>query len=239
MFLLRRLFFPNHPVTLEWQMFHLLNRDRRQHGLKPLFMQEDLRKVARKHSKDMAKQDYFEHENLYGQTHADRYKEAQISDVHSGENLAKIAGYSYPAHRAEIGLMNSPGHRANILTKEFNCVGIGLHKSEDGIFYFTQNFAHRELLFERAPKKEVLMKQGLLLQFRPLGSARQGVYKIHEGLRVIQEKGFPIREKSNRLELRFPRAGIFLVQIYTGRLEERNLKLSNEFEVRVRKGWLW
>ncbi len=220
-------------------MFHLLNRDRRRQGLSGLFMQEDLRKVARKHSKDMARQDYFEHENLFGQTHADRYKEAHISDVHSGENLAKIAGYSYPAHRAEDGLMNSPGHRANILTKEFNCVGIGLHKSENGVFYFTQNFAHRDLLFLRNPGKDLLLQKGLLLKFRPLGSARQGVYKIQEGLKLVETKGFPIKQGLNTLSLRFPRPGSYTIQIYTGKLTDQNLKLSNQFEVYVRKGWLW
>lgn len=234
-YIFRSIFFPNSLRTIEWTMLRLVNRDRKRHGLKSLFMQWDLRVVARKHSKDMAQKDYFEHENLLGKSHADRYKEAQISDVISGENLAKIGGYKYPVHRAEIGLMNSPGHRANILHKSFNCVGIGIHKSQKGVFYYTQNFAHRSLILSKNPPESIRLSKGLTLHFKPAEDVNFGVYRVLDGTGVIKEKGFPITNK-NILKIPFFNPGKYKVQLYTGSKTGKSLKLSNDIKIRVRKG---
>lgn len=228
---------PNSIRTMEWKMLRLLNRDRKDHGLKPLFMQSDLRIVARKHSRDMARKDYFEHENLSGQSHVDRYKDAQISDVVSGENLAKIGGYAHPVERAEIGLMNSPGHRANILNKSYNCVGVGIHKSEKKIYYYTQNFAHRDLIFSKNPKQSVNIKKGLTLHFKPASPVQMGVYRVLDISGVIKEKGFPIKREGARLHINFSEGGQYTVQLYTGSANSRQLKLSNEIKLRVKRGW--
>lgn len=221
---------------MEWTMLRLLNRDRRRHGLKSLFMQGDLRNVARNHSKDMAQKDYFEHEDLSGKSHADRYKDAQISDVVSGENLAKISGYKYPVHRAEIGLMNSPGHRANILHPSFNCVGIGIHKSQNGTLYYTQNFAYRALILSKNPPESVRVNKALVLHFKPAESMNIGVYRVLDETGVIKEKAFPIKDK-NQLAIPFTKAGKYRVQLYTGDKTGKTLKLSNDIKIRVRKGW--
>ena len=218
-------------------MLRLLNRDRKFHDLKPLFMQNDLRIVARKHSKDMARKDYFEHENMAGKGHADRYKESQISDVVSGENLAKIGGYRHPVHRAEKGLMNSPGHRANILNKAFNCVGVGIHKSQKKVYYYTQNFAHRDLIFSKNPPQSVRLKKGLILNFRPVGKINMAVYRVLDVTGMVKEKGIPVREGNNRLEITFSETGNYRVQLFTGTPGTQNLKISNEIKVRVKQGW--
>lgn len=236
-YLLRRLFLPNSLRTMEWTMLRLLNRDRRRHGLKPLFMQEDLRQTARKHSRDMAKKDYFDHTNLHGQSHADRYKEDGISDVISGENLAKIGGYSHPVHRAEIGLMNSPGHRANILNEQYNCVGVGVHKSETKVYYYTQNFAKRALIFTRKVKSSVKRRHGLSLTFKPVGPVKIGVYRVFEDNRVIKEKGFLIKNGLNRLQIPFNQRGRYRLEIYTGIKATQPLKMANSFDLKVTEGW--
>jgi hypothetical protein len=222
---------------MEWTMLRLLNKDRKKYKLKPLFMQDDLQDVARLHSKDMAKSDYFDHTNLTGQSHADRYVDAQISDVISGENLAKIGGYPHPVHRAEIGLMNSPGHRANILNESYNCVGIGIHKSDKKVYYYTQNFAHRELIFTRSVKRTTRRKKGLLLQMKPVKGEKLGVYRVLEGKVTIKEKGFPIHKGKNRLHIKFARRGRFTVEIYTGTHSKRSLNLANRFDIKVTEGW--
>jgi len=236
-YLLRSILLPGSLKTMEWKMLRLLNKDRKAYRFKPLFMQNDLRIVARKHSKDMARKDYFEHENMAGKSHADRYKEERISDVVSGENLAKIGGFAHPVERAEIGLMNSPGHRANILNAAYNCVGVGIHKSEKKVYYYTQNFAHRDLLFSKNPPQKVRIKKGLTLNFRPVGNIKMGVYRVVEQAGVVKEKGFPIKEGSNRLEINFPEAGHFKVQLFTGKPGSKELKISNNIEVRVVRGW--
>lgn len=218
-------------------MLRLVNKDRKAYALPPLFMQNDLRIVARKHSKDMAKKDYFEHENLVGKSHADRYKDAQISDVTSGENLAKIGGYKFPLHRAEKGLMNSPGHRANILNASFNCVGIGIHKSDKKVYYYTQNFAHRDLIFSKNPPTKIRRTRGLKLHFHPVGKLRLGVYRVLDNSGIIKEKAFPIKSGVNRLEIEFAEPGKYDVQLFTGNTKSHKLKLSNSITLRVRKGW--
>lgn len=235
-YIFRSILLPNSIRTMEWKMLRLLNKDRKFHKLSPLFMQSDLRKVARAHSKDMAKKDYFEHENLSGQSHADRYKEARISDVVSGENLAKIGGYPHPVNRAEKGLMNSPGHRANILNKAFNCVGIGVHKSDKKVYYFTQNFAHRDLIFSKNPPEKAKLSRGLNLYFKPVGRIKVGVYRVSNQTGIIKEKGFPIHESENRLNITFPEPGRYQIQLFTGTPGSKQLKISNDISVRVRRG---
>jgi len=221
---------------MEWRMLRLLNKDRRAHRLPALFMQGDLRVVAREHSKDMAKKDYFEHENLLGKSHSDRYKEAQISDTVSGENLAKIGGYPHPVHRAEVGLMNSPGHRANILHTSFNCVGIGIHKSDQKVYYFTQNFAHRDLIFTKTPPPKFRIRRGLTLHFKPVGHISMGVYRVQDHTGIIKEKGFPIHPGKNRLDLTFSNSGEYKIQLFTGRKGSAELKISNEITSRAKMG---
>lgn len=236
-YILRRLFLPKHRSTMEWHMLRLLNKDRKRHGLSALFMQDDLREVARKHSKDMAKNDYFEHENLSGHSHADRYKRAGISELISGENLAKIRGYKFPTKRAEKGLMNSPGHRANILNKTYNCVGVGLHKSENQTYYYTQNFAYRDIqLLGRVPKS-VNIKKGLNLRFKRVTGVKFGMYRLKSGFEVVREKGFNINEGHNSLQISIKEKGFYTLEIYTSSSRGGSYRASNSFSFYVRSGW--
>ncbi|MBT5824218.1 CAP domain-containing protein [Candidatus Peregrinibacteria bacterium] len=220
---------------MEWKMLRLLNKDRRAYGLKPLFMQNDLRKVARAHSKDMARKDYFEHENLIGQNHADRLQEANVSETVSGENLAKIGGYAHPVHRAETGLMNSPGHRANILNESYNCVGVGLHISKKRVHYFTQNFAKKTLIFSKNPPDSVKLRRGLRLKCKPVGRVNLGIYRVLDQTGVIKEKGFPIKDET-RINIDFNSAGKYKIQIFTGKKGREELYLSNEIHIKVKRG---
>lgn len=105
----------------EEEMLKLVNEERTKRGLKALVMDEKLREVARAHSKDMFVRGYFAHTNLDGLDPFDRMAKAGIKYTIAGENLA-LAPNVELAHE---GLMNSPGHRANILTAEFGKVGIG------------------------------------------------------------------------------------------------------------------
>ena len=133
--------------------------------------------------------------------------------------------------------MNSPGHRANILNKNYNCVGIGVHKSEKKVYYYTQNFAHRELIFTKVLKKKIRKRKGLTLVMKPVGSNKLGVYRILEGKTVLKEKGFQIQRGKNQLHIAFPRRGHFSIEIYTGTHSRRALNLANRFEVKVTEGW--
>ena len=65
---------------------------------------------------------YFAHDTPEGRSPFDRMREANVRFTTAGENLA-LAPTIPVAH---TGLMNSPGHRANILRREFGRVGIGV-----------------------------------------------------------------------------------------------------------------
>lgn len=107
---------------LEKQMLDLVNQERRAAGLNALEPDPELTEVARKHSADMFARGYFAHDTPEGLSPFDRMREANVRFITAGENLA-LAPTIPVAH---TGLMNSPGHRANILRPQFGRVGIGV-----------------------------------------------------------------------------------------------------------------
>lgn len=106
----------------EHQLFDLVNEERVQRGLGALARDERLVSVARSHSEEMFKLKYFSHESAVSGSPFDRLMVAAISYTGAGENLAYAQSVSV-AHRA---LMDSPGHRENILRPEFSRIGIGV-----------------------------------------------------------------------------------------------------------------
>ena len=107
---------------LEIEMLQLINDERVKANLPALKIDEELTPVARQHSEDMFARSYFSHHSPEGDTPFDRIRKADITFLTAGENLA-IAQTLPLAHE---GLMNSPGHRANILRPAFGRVGIGI-----------------------------------------------------------------------------------------------------------------
>jgi uncharacterized protein YkwD len=107
---------------LEKQMLDLVNGERVANGLQPLAPDPELTEVARRHSADMFVRGYFAHDTPEGRSPFDRMREANVRFLVAGENLALAPTLSL----AHTGLMNSPGHRANILRPQFGRVGIGI-----------------------------------------------------------------------------------------------------------------
>lgn len=122
----------------EEAMINLVNMERTQRGLKPLKFDSGLREVARGHSEDMFKRGYFSHYSPDGESVADRADKIGVKYLVIGENLA----YAPTLELAHKGLMNSQGHRENILSTDFNKVGIGV--MDGGIYgkMFTQVFSN-------------------------------------------------------------------------------------------------
>jgi uncharacterized protein YkwD len=112
----------------EAAMLEMVNKERLKNGLKPLRFDPELVPVARAHSQDMFTRGYFAHVNLEGKNPFDRMRAANIRFTAAGENLA----LAQTVEIAHTNLMNSPGHRANILNPAFGRVGIGIL---DGGFY--------------------------------------------------------------------------------------------------------
>lgn len=107
---------------LEEEMIKLVNQERIKVGLPQLAFNNSLRDIARSHSTDMFTRGYFSHYSPEGDSVADRAEKYGYSYQVIGENLA----YAPNLQLAHQGLMNSPGHRANILSPEFKKIGIGI-----------------------------------------------------------------------------------------------------------------
>jgi uncharacterized protein YkwD len=127
---------PKPRPDLEAEMLEMVNRERVAAGLRPLAADPELLPVARAHSVDMFARRYFSHYTPEGRSPFDRISEARVSFTIAGENLA-LAPTLTTAHN---GLMNSPGHRANILRPEFGRVGIGIMDGGIRGLMVTQNF---------------------------------------------------------------------------------------------------
>lgn len=122
----------------EVQMLDLVNQERTKRGLKPLRMDSELRETARKHSRDMFNRGYFSHVTPDNKTPFDRMRAEGVRFITAGENLA-MAPTVQIAHQ---GLMQSPGHRANILNPRFGKVGIGVYTNRAHRMMFTQKFTN-------------------------------------------------------------------------------------------------
>ncbi|MCT1905296.1 CAP domain-containing protein [Oceanobacillus sojae] len=122
---------------LEYQLFDLTNATRVKQELPILKWDEEVRETARKHSTDMAVNQYFSHTNLEGQSPFDRMKADGISFLSAGENLAYGQFSSIFAHQ---GLLNSLGHRENILHESFSYLGVGVDFNESDQPFYTENF---------------------------------------------------------------------------------------------------
>jgi uncharacterized protein YkwD len=106
----------------EKEMFRLVNEERKERGINELGLRDELIPVARNHAQDMWEGSYFGHVSPEGEDVGDRLEKADISYGVAGENLA-LAPTVQTAHS---GLMNSEGHRKNILDPEFKRMGIGV-----------------------------------------------------------------------------------------------------------------
>ena len=127
---------PQVRADLEAKMLQLVNDERRKQNLSTLKPDPELTIVARAHSKDMFARGYFAHLTPDGKTPFDRMRTAGVRFMAAGENLA-LGQTLTICHN---GLMNSPGHRANILDKSYGRLGIGILDGGMHGLMVTQNF---------------------------------------------------------------------------------------------------
>jgi uncharacterized protein YkwD len=139
---------PASSIASEEQAFlDLINEERAARGLCQLKLDLLLVGVAREHSREMSDRNYFDHISpTSGQrTPMQRYLRAvpkRPPYACVGENLFYCSVVDVDrGHRA---LMESPGHRANILFPRFRQCGVGIYKSPSGEFWVTQMFLTNE-----------------------------------------------------------------------------------------------
>lgn len=131
----------------EQTLLFKINEVRQINGLQPLIWDENLASYARKHSADMVSSERVYHNSV------------ELSALNAGENALMISKsyggfgiipyFYFNFYRDSNTLwkdsvnawMDSPGHRANILTSTYIYTGIGIAMASDGItFYITQDF---------------------------------------------------------------------------------------------------
>lgn len=130
---------PSSNLTYEQKVVELVNIERQKAGLPALKMDSAISNVARTKSKDMAVNNYFAHQSpTYGSA-GDMLRQFGISWRAWGENIA--AGQRTPEIVVDAW-MNSPGHRANILSPNFSKIGVGYVTNSSGRPYWTQIFTN-------------------------------------------------------------------------------------------------
>lgn len=122
---------------LEKMMFHLINESRVAAGLNALVYTPAYNGIARAHSVDMATYNYFSHTDRNGNSALQRMINGGLQFYYYGENLAYG---QYSAIYAHESLMNSEGHRRNILSSNYTHVMIGVAFNSNNVPYFTINF---------------------------------------------------------------------------------------------------
>lgn len=124
-------------LTAEAELLRLVNAERANAGLDPVVLDPALATVGRAHSEEMFRLGYFAHVSPVAGDPSDRLAAADVVYLVSGENLA----FAPTVEIAHEGLMNSPGHRANILNPAFTRLGIGVVRSERRGLMISQEFA--------------------------------------------------------------------------------------------------
>ncbi len=142
---------------LERYMLELINAERTSQGLSELVLEKNLNASAEDHTIWSLSTDSFSHTGKNGSTATQRMMDAGFDfdgSWASGENIAYQSVRGEPGFRDDVydlhvSLMNSPGHRANILTPGFEVIGIGIEVADWGYnsgsdytaIMVTQNFA--------------------------------------------------------------------------------------------------
>jgi uncharacterized protein YkwD len=149
----------------ERAVFELANADRRRAGLPPLTWSDRAAGIARAHCLDMRDNGFVGHVSPTTGSASDRMRAAGLGTPLVLENVAR----AFSPEEAEAGFMNSPGHRANLMSPEATHIGIGVVLGDDisgrPELYVTQ-------LFYRVPPR-LDRKAGLAAARRAIAEKRK------------------------------------------------------------------
>jgi len=124
--------------SLEKQMIAMINESRAREGLPSLAANAKLREGALAHSQDMSANNFFSHTSPTRGGFSTRLKAINLQTAGAGENIALFGTIT----KADAALLGSAPHRANIMSKTYNSVGIGIvWNKQKGAYYITQWFA--------------------------------------------------------------------------------------------------
>ena len=124
-------------ASYEQQVFELVNKERAARGLTLLKYNTELARMARIKSQDMIDKKYFAHESP---TYGSPFKMMESFGFKFSAAGENIAYGQRTAAEVMNTWMNSPGHRANILSESYTTIGVGVAKTASGTLYWTQEF---------------------------------------------------------------------------------------------------
>ena len=128
---------PEENRSFAMQVIELVNQERAKEGLSVLVYDAGIEKAALVRAKETEKS--FSHTRPDGRTFSTALTEAGVTFRGAGENIAY--GQRTPEQVME-GWMNSPGHRANIMNKDYSKIGVGYYQNANGVNYWTQLFTY-------------------------------------------------------------------------------------------------
>ena len=151
----------------EQRLLQLLNHDRQAAGLPALVWDPRVAAVARAHSDEMRRTGIVAHISPTTGSAADRVRAANIKTAVVLENVAR----AYAVAEAHAGLMNSPGHRTNVLSPQATHVGIGVTYGDEVAgrreMFLTQVFIRIPPKIDPAKASDVVRDK--LQAVRPVG----------------------------------------------------------------------
>jgi uncharacterized protein YkwD len=167
-------------AALEAEMHRLVDAAREAAGLAPLAWDPILATLARAHSQDMIAAGFVGHGSPTTGSPEDR--------LHRAGYLARLSAENVAVHQsvegAHAGLMESPGHRANILEPGVTAVGIGI-VARAGDLFVTQLFADPASIEDPAAVARTLEAR--------VNAARQAAglppLSAHAGLQLVVDEG--------------------------------------------------
>lgn len=136
----------------EQEFIQKVNAERTERGLNALAVDPLLVSTARGHSQEMCALDYFNHHSPTRGLNSpmDRYLKTLTENggktpnsLLVGENIYYCSVFNdiYNVDYSHRALMDSPGHRANILEPRFTKIGLGVYRNAKGEFWVTEMFS--------------------------------------------------------------------------------------------------
>ena len=136
---------------LEQQLFRLVNQERTKRGIPALKWNDKLRESARGHTDRLAETQILSHQFKDEPPLLQRVAATGLNFYLSAENVALATDWP----DIHSGLMQSEGHRHNILNPSYTDIGIGVRK-RGGTYYVTQNFARTtEMMKPNAAEEKI------------------------------------------------------------------------------------
>lgn len=163
-------FVPPDIPALQRLMHQLVNENRRANGLSEVAWDETTALAGMQHAKEMAKYGYISHRNLDGYGPDYRYSMAgglhyAMENVHAtwhspGGAPQSAAEWEQWVRDAQKSLMESEGHRANILAPEHTHIGIGIaYEPTTGYFAIAQEFVNQYVTVQPLLRSATLGQQ--------------------------------------------------------------------------------